>query len=259
MRAVNLVPSDSARDVGSAFGAYALLAVLGVLLAGVVAYVLTNNALVERRAELDSLRTQVRAAQAQAAATRPYREFAALAQARVKTVRELGAARFDWSRAFRELARVVPDSVWLDELLGTVTTGVTVEGAGSASTGPLRSQLPNPAIELVGCTTSHEGVARLISRLRLMTGVVRVSLADSGKAERIGARGGAADRRGSSGSCLDARPGATRFGLVVFFEPPPTASAPAGGGAPSVQPASSSGAAEATPAASGHASGSDMR
>lgn len=262
MRAVNLIPSDSAREgAGGGIGAYALLAVLGVLVAGVIAYVLTNNALVERRAELDSLQTQVRAAQAQAEATRPYREFAALAEARVRTVRELGAARFDWHRAFRELSRVIPDNVWLTELLGTVTTGVSVEGSGSGTTSTLRSAMPNPAIEIVGCTTRHEHVARFISRLRLMTGVVRVSLADSEKLDAAGSSSGAGEAPRPDGSdCRYGNVRYPRFGLVVFFDQLPAVEPPSDVGAATAQPAVSTGdGATTTPAATGSATGSDMR
>lgn len=237
MRAVNLIPSGSGHGGrgGTSAGPFVVLGVLALLLVGVVAYVLTHNDLVNRRAELVSARTQAQAAQAQARAVRPYREFAALAQARVDTVRQLGAARFDWHRAFSDLAQVIPGDVWLTSLLGTVTTGVSVGGAGSGDTGAVRGALPNPAIELSGCTTGHDEVARLISRLRLMTGVVRVALADSSK-----------DASGGGGS--DCRYGHDRFpqfGLVVFFEPLPPVPSP-------TQPAASTvaAAAPATPAPS---------
>jgi Tfp pilus assembly protein PilN len=262
MRAVNLIPHDGARGgAGGGIGLYALLGVLGVLLAGVLAYVLTNNTLVERRAEVAALQTQAQAAQAQAEATRPYREFAALAEARVATVRELGRARFDWHRAFDEIARVMPDDVWLTSLLGTVTTGVSVEGAGSGTTGAVRGALPNPAIELTGCTTGHAEVARLISRLRLMTGVVRVSLSDSAKAE-ANAEGGGGAGGGQGGDCRNGNEAFPQFGVVVFFEPPPTVTPPADPAAAgaTAQPASGDASSGTpTPASSGGSAGSDMR
>jgi Tfp pilus assembly protein PilN len=241
MRAVNLIPSEAGRGGRGArsIGPYVVLGVLGLLLLGVVAYVLTNNTLVERRAELATVQKQAQTAQTAADAMRPYREFAALAEARVATVRQLGAARFDWHRAFADLARVLPDDVWLTSLLGTVTTGVTVEGAGSGDTGTLRSALPNPAIELTGCTTGHDEVARLISRLRLMTGVTRVALADSTK--------GDSSSSGTAGS-EDCRYGHARFpqfGIVIFFELLPAVPAPT-----TTDPAATS---TATPASSGSA------
>lgn len=235
MRAVNLIPQDAARTAGgrAGGGAYVVLALLALLVAGVAYYVTSNNQVAERRAEVTTLRTQVRAAQAQAEAMRPYREFAALANARVETVRQLGATRFDWARAFRDLSKVVPRDVWLSSLLGTVTTGVSVAGS-STQTGSLRGALPNPAIELTGCTTSHEGVARLLSRLRLMHGVQRVALADSVK----GAAGG-----GGGGDCRYGNPDFPQFGIVVFFAPLPAVAAPSGvaGSVPVVAPADGSG------------------
>jgi Tfp pilus assembly protein PilN len=276
MRAVNLIPSEAGRGGrgGASTGPYVVLGVLALLLVGVVAYVLTNNSLVDRRAELATLQTQAQAAQAQADATRPYREFAKLAEARVETVRQLGAARFDWHRAFADLAQVIPDDVWLTSLLGTVTTGVSVEGGGAGDTATLRSALPNPAIELSGCTTGHDEVARLISRLRLMTGVTRVALADSTKDE---------SGQGGAGAGADCRYGHARFpqfGIVVFFAPLPAApaptqtdptatgataatatQAPAGSVSPaaSTTPAPTGGGPVATPASSGNGNGSDVR
>jgi hypothetical protein len=198
--------------------------------------------------------------QAQADATRPYRDFASLAQNRVETVRQLGKARFDWQRALDGLSKVIPDNVWLTSLLGTVTTGVNVEGASSGATNTLRSALPNPAIELTGCTTDHDSVARLISRMRLLDGVARVSLADSVKGDSGASSGGSSDCRYGHASF-------PQFDLVVFFDPIPavptatTSTTPAVAGA--VAPAATGTAAPAastTPAPTGTGStGSDAR
>jgi Tfp pilus assembly protein PilN len=244
VRAINLIPAESrgggaARSGGAA---YVLLGVLALLVVGVAAYVLTSNKIEERQVQLATLQTQVDAAQQQAEARRPYREFAALAQARVETIRQLGAARFDWHDALSNLSKVVPENVWLTSLLGTVTTGVSVEGGSSGAAGSLRSALPNPAIELTGCTTSHEGVARLISRLRLIDGVERVSLADSSK----GGAGGGSD-------CQHGHDQFPQFDLVVFFAPLPAVPSPPSASV-SAAPASQT-SANPTPAPSGPAGG----
>jgi Tfp pilus assembly protein PilN len=238
MRAVNLIPSESLRGGGSGgTGALALLGGLAVLLALVTFYVTTGNTVVERRAELDTLRGQVATAQAQAEATRPYRQFAALAQARVETVRQLGSARFDWHDAFADLSKVLPDDVWLTALTGTVTTGVSVGGGSSGASG-LRGAIPNPAIEMTGCTVDHESVVRLISHLRLMNNVERVSLADSSK--------------DAGGECQQGNTSFPQFNLVVFFEPIPTVAAPVTPAAPSATPiATTDPSASTTPPTSG--------
>jgi Tfp pilus assembly protein PilN len=243
MKAVNLIPVDAPggrTDGGRAGSAvYVLLGVLATLLVGVTAYVLTGNDVVKHRQELAALQSEATAVQLQAERLHSYVEFATLAQARVQTVRQLGATRFDWHRAFTDLSKVLPDNVWLTSLLGTVAPGVSVEGAASGQTNGLRSSLPNPAIEMTGCTTGHEGVVRLVSRLRLLDGVERVSLADSVKAD---------DAAGGGGNGDDCRHGHTsfpQFDLVVFFAPLPTATAP-------IDPAA--GATATTPSAAAPAS-----
>lgn len=284
MRAVNLIPSEAGQGGrgGASVSPWALLGVLGLLLVGVLGYVLTNNQIVDRRAQLSSLQTQAHAIQARADAARPYREFAALAQARVETVRQLGAARFDWHRAFADLAQVIPSDVWLTSLLGTVAPGVSVDGAGSGDTGSLRSALPNPAIEMTGCTTGNDEVARLISRLRLMTGVVRVALVDATKDDSSTGGGGGA----GGGDCRYGHANFPQFGIVVFFAPLPavpapttpdasgatagtsaSSTAPAAGAAPSASPAASTTpapsaggpAAGAAASSSGNGNGSEAR
>jgi Tfp pilus assembly protein PilN len=212
MRAVNLIPADVAGGSRSSAGPLLLLGGLVALLALVTMHVLTGNTIKDRRGELASLQRERAVAQAQADATRPYREFAALARARVETVRQLGSARFDWHRAFADLATVIPDDVWLTSLAGTVTNGVSVAGGDTGSASSLRSALPNPAIQMSGCTVDHEGVVRLISRLRVLRDVTRVSLADSSK--------------DAGGDCQHGHEHLPQFHLVVFFEPIPAVQPP---------------------------------
>lgn len=234
MRAVNLIPSESLRGSGGAgSGARTLLAGLGLLLVLVTVYVMTGNTVAERRAERDALSGQIAQAQAQAEQVRPYREFAALARARVDTVRQLGSARFNWHAAFSDLARAIPDNVWLTSASGTVTAGVSVEGAGASAASSLRSSIPNPAIELTGCTVGHEAVVRLISRLRVMRGVQRVSLADSTK--------------DAVGDCQNGNTDFPQFDLVVFFAPIPVVAGAVTPATPTPTPVAATGDSATTP------------
>lgn len=212
MRAVNLIPSDVAGGSRASGGPLLLLGGLALLLVLVTVHVVAGNTIKERRSELASVQRERAVAQAEAEATRPYREFATLARARVETVRQLGSARFDWHRAFAGLATVIPDDVWLSSLTGTVTTGVSVAGGDSGGANSLRAAIPNPAIELSGCTVNHDSVVRLISRLRLLHDVQRVSLADSSK--------------DGGGDCQHGHTNFPEFQLVVFFAPIPAVQAP---------------------------------
>lgn len=234
MRAVNLIPSEERRGAGARGRAgnavYFLLGGLAVMVLAAALYALASRQVTERRDKLGRVEREAAVVQAQAAALRPYTEFEALKDKRLRTVSSIARSRFEWSKAMRELARVVPDDVWLTSFIGTVTTGVSFEGGGGGETGALRATRATPAIELVGCTESQRKVALMMTRMRLIDGVTRVSLSSAEKSETKGASaGGSTAAEGS-----DCRQGDTRFPLfkiVVFFEssvPPP----PAAGTAP---------------------------
>jgi len=235
VRAVNLIPADIPGAGRASAGPALLLGALGALLVLVTLHVLTGNTIKDRESELASVQRQLAVAQAQADATRPYLQFATLARTRVDTVRQLGSARFDWHRAFADLATVIPDDVWLSSLTGTVTTGVNVAGGDSGDTAALRAAIPNPAISMSGCTISHVGVVRLISRLRLLHSVQRVSLADTSK--------------DAGADCQHGHRNYPAFSLVVFFTPIPVVQPPAAQ-TPGAAPVAESGGTSTTPPAS---------
>ncbi len=240
MRAVNLIPPDSKRSGARAKAsaprgpAVALIAGLVIALVFVTIYVLTTNTIKDRRAQIATVQSQTAVLQAQAKGLTDYASFVKLAADREATVRQIATQRFDWHAALSDLSKVVPPNTSLQSLLGTVAPGVTVQGAGGSggasaiSTGTLRGTIPAPAFEMRGCTSSQDDVARLMSRLRLINGVTRVTLADSTKqdASAVGTVTGSS----TSGSCGANTPS---FDLVVFFKPlPGAASATTTTGAP---------------------------
>ena len=172
---------------------------------------------------------------AQAAATRltNYVSFNKLAANRDATVRQIATQRFDWNAALSDLSKVVPANTSLQSLLGTVSPSATVNGAGGSTggsavgTGTLRSSITAPAFEMKGCTATQDDVARLMSRLRLINGVQRVTLADSVKQD--GAAAGAAVASASSGTASSGCPANwPTFDLVIFFQSLPGQSATTG-------------------------------
>lgn len=240
MKAVNLIPTEERRGAGSAGktggAVYVILGALALLVVALATLTLTSRTIDDRTAELSDLERQVAAQQARANELAAYSSFRSLREKRVQTVSSLAASRFDWGTALHEVARVVPKDVWLTQLNATVTPGVTVGGGGA--TGGLRSALPAPAIELSGCTTSQPAVARVITAMRRIDGVQRVSLASSEKTEQGGGSGGA-----GSTDCRQGRTKFPQFALVVYFDAPAAAAVP---GAPGVPGAPAAGA---TPAA----------
>ena len=194
MRPVNLVPQDQRRRVpreGSGKGAQAVLGVLAILLAMVVAYVLTSNTVTERQNETEEARVEADRLEAQAVKKVDVSDFTAIAETRVQSVATVAAARFDWERLMRELSRVMPPGSWLQSASAS-TTGA-VEGAAAPVAGakpaPGAQASGSPTANLVGCTSGHSGVAQLMVRLRQLHRVTDVQLTQSSKEEASSAAG----------------------------------------------------------------------
>ena len=268
MRAVNLIPTDARRGSSaparSGGAVYVLLGALAIAVVALASYVLTQNSISDRQAQLAKVKRDADTAQATATALQPYRQFAQLSQTRVATVRSLAGSRFDWERAMRDLALVLPNDVWLTTFVGTVAPGINFGSSGvsgSSDTGTLRSSQQVPAVELVGCTVSQAEVARVMARLRLIQGVTQVSLASSEKSDVSSAASGAGGGGASSGGgdCRNGSPKFPQFSMVVFFQalPGAPARAPSPGAAPAsgTSPSAGAKAPGATTAANGAASG----
>ena len=228
MKAVNLMPADERRGsgAGAGIGSYIVLAVLALVVAAGAAFTLVNRDIKDKRKELASVQQRVQAAQNQTEALKAYTAFTAVRQQRNETVRSLATSRFDWAHALREVARTMPKDAWLTSMRATVTPTTAVEG-GVAD--PLRNSVQSPAIEIVGCTTSQDKVAGVISSLRRADGVQRISLSSS---ERLDTSAGAGASSGSSstgsssgGDCRNGNVRFPKFSMTLFYNAPtPTAS-----------------------------------
>jgi Tfp pilus assembly protein PilN len=214
VKAVNLIPADARRSRSGSPSSpqrvptYALLGLLAAALVLVTVYVLTGNTIANRTAQLNGLQTQVAQEQAQAAKLGNFGRFAQIAQTRIQTVAGIAATRFDWDTALSDLSQVVPANTSLQTLTGTVAPGANSGGGGGSS--GLRGDIATPALEINGCTASQDDVARLMSRLRLIDGVTRVSLSQSQKS-------GSGTAGASSGATGCGANGAN-FDMVVFFK-----------------------------------------
>jgi Tfp pilus assembly protein PilN len=225
MRAVNLLtpemrssqkgssaPRPAAMTTPGGVGAIALLGALALFVAGVAGYVLSTNVVKQKQSDLAAISAKNDATVKRATALKPYADFQTLAQQRAATVQSLASARFDWEQSFRDLSRALPKDVYLSTLKGTVGGG-----AGTAGGSGIRSSISSPAIELSGCTKTQPGVARLMSRLRNVQGVTRVSLSKSEKSDTAAANSGSSATGGSTvGPCGKGSP--PSFEVVVFFE-----------------------------------------
>lgn len=212
MKAVNLIPRDARRrgvspSMGNLGVSHLLIGLLAVALAMVTVYVLTNNTVNSRKAQLASLHQQISRVSTEIAQLQSYDKFEKLAQAREATVQEIAQTRFDWHGALSDLSKVVPANTTLESLEATVSPTTTVTGGGGGS-GSVRGDITAPAFTLKGCTVNQDDVAQLMSRLRLVNGVSRVTLEDSTGAPT-----------GTSGSATPGGCSGPTFDMVVFFQP----------------------------------------
>lgn len=217
MKAVNLIPADTRKgraDFRALRGpGAAVVGLLGAALVLVILYVLASNSVASQQAKLASLRQELSQTKAVAANLGGYTKFAKLARARVQTVREIASSRFNWQPVLSELARVVPANTTLSSLAASVSPAA---GGGSGSGGGLRGDLSVPAFEVMGCTASQDDVARLMSQLRLINGVTRVTLSSAVKSGSAGTGSTTSAPASGSGGC---KANASTFDVVVFFGP----------------------------------------
>jgi Tfp pilus assembly protein PilN len=236
MRAINLIPVEARRGGGApgrtGFIPYALVGLLAVLVIGALGVVMLKNQVKDREAELAKTEIQVTSAEAQATALKPYVTFAELKAKRVETVQQLISSRFDWDRVLNDLSKAIPGNAWLTSFDGS-TTGTPSGGAATVAA--------TPTIKIAGCADSHDDVATMLTRMRLIRGVTRVSLASSERGDprptkTTGTTPGAGAVQ-SSGGCNG--PKYPSFTVTVYFA---GAAAPATGtgttGTPGATPAS---------------------
>jgi Tfp pilus assembly protein PilN len=221
MKAINLLPPDlrgtpssgaapvAAADEPGGLGAFMVLGALALCVVALAAYVITTNTVKDRQAKLEATTAQANATNQRVAQLKPYADFKAMAETRIQTVRDLASSRFDWEQALRDISRAIPADVTLSSLNGTISSE-----AGSGSN--VRAAIASPAIELKGCATDQVAVARLLSRLRNVDGVTRVSLGKSLKPDKQSA--GSAPVAASADATPCSRRRAPSFELVMFFE-----------------------------------------
>lgn len=187
MRAVNLLPErhrPRAATGKRAGSAYAVVAVLGVLLVAVLAYALTANKVNSLKEDTIRVEREAADAEARAAELAPFAAFQQVKETRVTSVGTLARSRIDWERLARELARVLPPEASLTKVEASTTPE---EATSTVSAG--QEEPPGPTVSLSGCAKSQPVVARMLVRLKRLNGAEDVKLDDSSKAAQDAAAG----------------------------------------------------------------------
>jgi Tfp pilus assembly protein PilN len=219
MRPVNLIPPEERRGERAPMRtgplAYVIVAVLAVALVAVTVTVLTGNQISDREAEKASLSSQVDQAEADAERLSSYADFASVQQAREETVSSLAESRFDWERVLRELAIVIPGDVWLTNLTASASADdsatLSAQAGGSSSGSSVSAQdIGAPSLEIQGCASGHEAVARFLAALNDVDGITRVTVVSSDRPEGT-------DTGSTTATAVDSA-GCVSRGFVAQFE-----------------------------------------
>lgn len=245
MRPVNLIPPENRRGGSAPLRTgplpYVLLGALVAVLVAVVALVLADNQVAERKGEVAKLEREDATAAAKAERLAAYTEFRTMSEQRVTTVSDLADSRFDWERVMRELALILPSDAWLVGLTATAAPGVSVEGGSTGDTSGMRGAVPGPALELSGCAKGQEAVASFVTSLEDIDGVTRVGVESSELPEKGPDKGGGGGSE--SGDECRTQKFIAKFAIVVAFDAAPVAEA-ASGEAPPVATAETADTAE---------------
>ena len=177
MRAVNLLPRDQAQRtikkeslpvlIGACTGVL-VLAVLGAM------FMMGSGKVAAQQRKLEDLNRIYEALPPPPAGpSAAQQQLAGEQSARVSALSTALTSRVAWDRVFREFSLVLPEDVWLTTLSAKSPISPVTNTPTSAGTGP-PSQFT-----IQGRTYSHDGVARLLSRLQVVPDLTNVQLLSS--------------------------------------------------------------------------------
>src|SRR5882762_1277505 len=175
MRAVNLLPREEGQRAIKKESLPVLIgACSGVLVAAVLGamFMMGSGKVAAQQRKLDDLnRTYQALPPPPAGPTAAQQQLAGEQSARVSALSSALTSRVAWDRVFREFSLVLPNDVWLT----TLTAKSPISPLTNASTA---GAAPSQFI-LQGRTYSHDGVARLLSRLQVVPDLTNVQLVSS--------------------------------------------------------------------------------
>jgi Tfp pilus assembly protein PilN len=181
MNRINLLPPaervKASREQGIAYALLALIAVIVVL--GVV-YVLEHNKITAKQSTLDATTAQVDQLNSQIAALQPYETLQGTASAMSDMAAQVADARVDWASILGELSLVVPDNVEFTSFSATVPASMQAGGQIGVAGGAAASGTATPDITIAGLAgDSHVTVAELMVRLGMIPQFMNIQLGSS--------------------------------------------------------------------------------
>jgi Tfp pilus assembly protein PilN len=183
VRAVNLLPRDTRQRtvrkeslpvlVGACSGVL-VVAVLGAM------FMMGSGKIAAQQRKLDDLNRRYHALPPPPPGpTAAEQQLAGAKDARVAALTVALSSRVAWDRVFREFSLVLPDDVWLT----TLTAKSPISPATNVATGSTGAP---SQFTILGRTYSHDGVARLLSRLQVVPDLTNVQLLSSTRSQVAG-------------------------------------------------------------------------
>jgi Tfp pilus assembly protein PilN len=177
MRAVNLLPRDTGQRTIKKESLPVLIgACSGVLVAAVLGamFMMGSGKIAAQQRKLDDLNRIYQALPPPPAGpSAAQQQLAGEQSARVTALSTALTSRVAWDRVFREFSLVLPEDVWLTTLSAKSPIS-PVTNIASSLPGSAPSQFT-----IQGRTYSHDGVARLLSRLQVVPDLTNVQLLSS--------------------------------------------------------------------------------
>jgi len=177
MRAVNLLPRDQGQHTIKKESLPVLVgACSGVLVAAVLGamFMMGSGKVAAQQRKLDDLNRIYRALPPPPAGpSAAQQQLAGEQSARVGALSSALTSRVAWDRIFREFSLVLPDDVWLTILTAKSPVSPATNVSSGSGTGA-----PSQFV-ITGRTYSHDGVARLLSRLQVVPDLTNVQLMSS--------------------------------------------------------------------------------
>jgi Tfp pilus assembly protein PilN len=175
MRAVNLLPREPSQSSVGLPSAPVLVGVCaGVLVSALLGadFMMQSGKISKERGQLDSLQARVAALPPSPAGPTPAQtQLAGEHSQRVVVLSTAMSTRVAWDRVLREFSLVLPDDVWLSSLTAqSPVSPSAIDPAAPAATGTPTQ------FAISGHTYSHDGVARLLSRLQVIPDLENVTL-----------------------------------------------------------------------------------
>lgn len=178
MTRVNLVPRSERPRTTTDVGLLAFVGLLIVVIFGVAfGYYLLRGVRDDRGQELNDLRQQTAALQAQVAALEQYERLQAQRQNFQDLVQGLYASRTMVAEVMDAISLVVPENVWFQSL----SLSTPEPSLGQTTAGGARGNASVGKLQIEGQTYAFEDVARAVVRLQLIPALRDINLSSASR------------------------------------------------------------------------------